>query len=263
MAPESGPVRWNPQSQQWERWEERPEPEGPEPGSGGPPHPSGPQPPPKPAYPPGAGRPGERGEPGIPADREAPDAVPPVQRTARRWWPRVAVAGGLAVVLGGAALAAAFVLREPPGLPAGYKVLRSAGSGFQVAVPDDWQLSTSESGTGAGTVFRPAQGRESLLQVFPVTGGPEDPCEVLHEGTRELSGRDGYRRLSLDPKDGRGCELVYEVPDGDSNGTARGIGRVTVASDGSRWVLMALGPVGQAKAVRAHMAAALGSFRPG
>ncbi|MCX4628034.1 hypothetical protein [Streptomyces sp. NBC_01443] len=245
MAPESGPVRWNPQSQQWEQWEEA-EPEGregPEPGSEGPPHPSGPQPPPKPAY--------------------LPDAVPPVQRTARRWWPRAAVAGGLVVVLGGAALAAVFVLREPPGLPAGYKVLRSAGSGFQVAVPDDWELSTSESGTGAGTVFRPAQGRGSLLQVFPVTGGPDDPCEVLHEGTRELSTRDGYRRLFLDPKDGRGCELVYEVPDPDGNGTARGIGRLTVASDGSRWVLMTFGPADRAKAVRAHMAAALGSFRPG
>ncbi|MFE6841586.1 hypothetical protein [Streptomyces sp. NPDC057686] len=247
MAPESGPARWNPQAQQWEQWKEaEPEPEGP-------------QPPPKPAYPPGAAPPGD---PDTRDDREAPGGVPPAQHTARRRWPRVAVAGGVAVVLGGAALAAVSAVREPAGPPAGYKVLRSAGSGFQVAVPDDWQLSTSESGTQAGTVFRPGQGRGSLLQVFKVTGGPDNPCEVLHEGTRELSTRDGYRRLSLEPVESTGCELVYEVPDPDTSGTARGIGRLTVASDGSRWVLMAFGPAAEAKAVRTRMAAALGSFRP-
>ncbi|MFI6000823.1 hypothetical protein ACIA98_10410 [Streptomyces sp. NPDC051366] len=259
MAPESGPVRWNPQAQQWEQWEEWEEAA---PGSEGPPHPSGPQPPPKPAYPPGAGRPGEPGDPDTPADREAPDGVPPVQRTARRWWPRVAVAGGLVVVLGGAALAAVFVLREPPRLPAGYKVLRSAGSGFQVAVPDDWQLSTSENGTAAGTLFRPETGRDSLLQVLRITSGPDNPCEVLVEGTKELSSRDGFRRISLESRDTTGCEIVYELPDGSLNETVHAVGRLTVASDGSRWVLMGFGPVAEAKAVRTRVAAALGSFRP-
>ncbi|MFF3862054.1 hypothetical protein [Streptomyces sp. NPDC002209] len=243
MAPESGPARWNPQAQQWEQWVEA--------------EPEGPQPPPKPAYPPGAAPPGD---PDTRADREAPGGVPPAPRTARRWWPRVAVAGGVAVVLGGAALAAVSAVREPAGPPAGYKVLRSAGSGFQVAVPDDWQLSTSESGTQAGTVFRPGQGGGGLLQVVKVTGGSDNPCEVLNDGTSVLSARDGYRRLSLESVESTGCELVYELP--DTNGTGRGIERLTVASDGSRWVLMAFGPATEAKAVRTRLAAALGSFRP-
>ncbi|MFK0043329.1 hypothetical protein ACIQU4_04335 [Streptomyces sp. NPDC090741] len=272
MAPGSGPARWNPQSQQWERQEdpERRSRRGrPEPGAGREePGPEGPQLPPKPAYPPGT-------EPPDPADADAPADTPqeapadtpqdasPAQRTGRRWRLRPGIAIGVAVVaVGGAALATPYLMADPAALPDGYKVLRSAGSGFQVAVPDDWQLSTFESGTAAGTVFRPGQGRGSLLQVFPVTSGPDNPCEVLVEDTKELNSRDGYRRISLESRDTTGCEIVYELPDGDTSGTAHAIGRLTVASDGSRWVLMGVGPAAEAKAVRTRMAAALGSFRP-
>ncbi|MFD7837993.1 hypothetical protein [Streptomyces sp. NPDC059761] len=246
MAPDSGPARWNPKSQQWERQED------PKPG------PEGPKLPPKPAYPPGT-------EPPDPADADAPaDApqdAPPAQRTGRRWRLRLGIAIGVAVAAGGAALAASYLMAAPAGPPDGYKVLRSAGSGFQVAVPADWQLSTSESGSAAGTVFRPEQGSDSLLQVFRVTAGPDNPCEVLVEGTKELSSREGYRRISLRAVDTTGCEIVYEVPGGGTNGTVHAIGRLAVASGGSRWVLMGFGPATEPKAVRTRMAAALGSFR--
>ncbi|MFE2551546.1 hypothetical protein ACFXGI_23790 [Streptomyces sp. NPDC059355] len=226
-----------------------------------------------PAYPPGTEPPGTE-----PPGTHAPDTEPrnpwaapgggeprdspPAQHTARRWRLRLGIAVGVAVALGGAAVAASYLRADPAELPDGYKVLRSAGAGFQVAVPDDWQLSTSETGTVAGTVFRPESGRDSLLQVLPVTGGPDNPCEVLVDGTKELSAREGYRRISLESKNTTGCELVYEIPNGDS-GTAYAIGRLAVASDGSRWVLMGFGPAADTKAVRARMAAALGSFRPG
>ncbi|MFI5666846.1 hypothetical protein [Streptomyces sp. NPDC051704] len=219
-------------------------------------HPPGTEPPG--THPPGTG---PRNPWAAPQDREPRDA-PPARHTARRWRLRLGIAVGVAVALGGAALAASYLRADPAALPDGYKVLRSAGAGFQVAVPDDWQLSTSDASTVAGTVFRPEQGRDSLLQVLPVTSGPDNPCEVLVEGTKELSTRDGYRRISLESKDTTGCELVYEIPNGDS-GTAYAIGRLTVASDHSRWVLMGFGPAGDRKAVRARMAAALGSFRTG
>ncbi|MFE2147899.1 hypothetical protein ACFXA3_40300 [Streptomyces sp. NPDC059456] len=169
---------------------------------------------------------------------------------------------GAAAVLGGGALGVSYLSADPPGLPGGYQVLRSAGSGFRVAVPPGWQLSTSESGAGTGTLYRPEQGRGALLQIFRVTGGPDNPCEVLVQSTGELSSRDGYRRLSLETTEGPGCEIVYEIPDGETGGTAHAIGRLVVASDKSRWVLMAVGPAGEAKTVRVRMTAALGSFRP-
>ncbi|MEV6576969.1 hypothetical protein AB0M92_02235 [Streptomyces sp. NPDC051582] len=280
MAPGSGPARWNPQSQQWERPQDPqqrgrwgiPEPGRPhEPGAG--PGPAGEGPghpdlPPKPAYPPGTEPPhaepphAEPPNPWAAPGDAAPRSGPPGRRTARRWPLRLGIAIGVAVAVGGAAWGASYLTGESTEVPDGYKVLRSAGSGFRVAVPDDWQLSTSESGGAIGTVFRPEQGRGSLLQVFPVTDGTENACEVLVEGTKELSSREGYRRISLGAKDTTGCEIVYEIPDGETNGTAHAIGRVTVASDGSRWVLMGFGPVAEAKAVRTRVAAALVSFRP-
>ncbi|MEV6730088.1 MULTISPECIES: hypothetical protein [unclassified Streptomyces] len=209
-----------------------------------------------PAYPPGT-------EPPDPEDADTAADAPPAQRTGRRWRLRLGIAIGVAVTVGGAALATSYLMADPTtALPDGYKVLRSAGSGFQVAVPDDWQLSTSESGTAAGTVFRPETGRDSLLQVLRITSGPDNPCEVLVEGTKELSSRDGFRRISLESRDTTGCEIVYELPDGSLNETVHAVGRLTVASDGSRWVLMGFGPVAEAKAVRTRVAAALGSFRP-
>ncbi|WP_030154850.1 hypothetical protein [Streptomyces sp. NRRL S-244] len=263
MAPGSGPARWNPQSQQWERQEDpqrRSRRGRPESGAGrGEPGPERPKLPPKPSYPPGT-------EPPDPEDayasEDAPADAPPARRTGRRWRLGLGIAIGVAVVAGGAALAAPYLMADSTALPDGYKVLRSAGAGFQVAVPKDWQLSTSESGSAAGTVFRPEQGSDSLLQVFRVTGGPDNPCEVLVEGTKELSSREGYRRISLEAVDTTGCEIVYEVPGGGTNGTVHAIGRLAVASGGSRWVLMGFGPATEPKAVRARMAAALGSFRP-
>ncbi|MFI6145304.1 hypothetical protein [Streptomyces sp. NPDC051109] len=287
MTPGSGPARWNPQTQQWEHPEDpqrrgrrgSPEPEPPrEPGAA--PGPAGEGPgsgrpdlPPKPAYPPGTEPPDTEPPDTEPPDTEppnpwaapagpAPRSVPPARGTARRWPRRLGIALGVAVAVGGAVRGSSYLMGDSPQVPDGYKVLRSAGAGFRVAVPDDWQLSTSESGGTVGTVFRPEQGRGSLLQVFPVTGGSDNACEVLIEDTKELSSRDGYRRISLGAKDTAGCEIVYEVPDGETNGTAHAIGRLTVASDGSRWVLMGFGPVAEAKAVRTRVAAALGSFRP-
>ncbi|MET9882195.1 hypothetical protein ABZZ20_03375 [Streptomyces sp. NPDC006430] len=277
MAPGSGPARWNPQSQQWEVPAAGEEVSEPDPK----------RLPPKPAHPPGAPRPDARtavsdvaegstegagatvdgpqdasGDGPADAPEEGFDGPPPVRRGAfRRWRPAVIVLG-LVGALGGAALTAPLLLEDPSALPSGYKVLRSAGSGFQIAVPDSWDLSSSETGAAAGTVYRPAQGRDSLLQVFPVTTGPTNPCEVLIEGTKDMSGRDGYRRLSLDAKAGPGCELVFDLPDQDVQGTGRGIARLTVASDGSRWMIMAFGPAAEAKTVRARLTAALGSFRP-
>ncbi|MFE2879265.1 hypothetical protein ACFXG6_23920 [Streptomyces roseus] len=283
-------MRWNPQSQQWESPQDpqrrgrrgSPEPgparePGVEPAREGPG--SGrPDLPPKPAYAPGAvpsaavpsGAVPSAAEP---ADTEPPNpwaapadpaarSVPPARRTGRRWPLRLGIALGVAAAVGGALWGAPYLTGDSARVPAGYKVLRSAGAGFRVAVPDDWQLSVSESGGTIGTVFRPEQGRGSLLQVFPVTGGSDNACEVLIEGTKELSSRTGYRRISLGATDTTGCEIVYELPDGETNGTAHAIGRLTVASDGSRWVLMGFGPVAEAKAVRTRMAAALGSFRP-
>ncbi|MFF0213960.1 hypothetical protein [Streptomyces vinaceus] len=275
MAPENGPVRWNPQSQQWEH---RADPRrrsrrgSPDPGAGGEaqrepgleepgreePGPGRPDLPPKPAYPPGD-RPLD---PWRAPDGPEPRNAPPERGAARRRRLRLGIAIGVAVAVGGAALGAAYLTGDRAEVPDGYKVLRSAGSGFRVAVPDDWQLSTSESGTAVGTVFRPAQGRGSLLQVYRVTGGSGDPCEVLVEDSKGLSARDGYRRISLGAKDTTGCEIVYELPDGETSGTAHAVGRLTVASDGSRWVLLGVGPAAEAKAVRTRMAAALGSFRP-
>ncbi|MFF8271054.1 hypothetical protein ACF059_27215 [Streptomyces sp. NPDC016562] len=133
--------------------------------------------------------------------------------------------------------------------------------GFSVAVPAGWERSRSENGNGS--FYRRPGDRSALLQIFRVTE-PADvgACALLGISSTYLSSNEGYREVSLGPSAGTSCELVYEYDSAESNGRRRGIERITAAADGSRWALLSAGPAADETAVRAHLTAALDSFRP-
>ncbi|GLV80495.1 hypothetical protein Slala03_01840 [Streptomyces lavendulae subsp. lavendulae] len=153
----------------------------------------------------------------------------------------------------------------PSGSPspgAGYTVVRNE-SGFSVAVPTGWQPSHDE--TGSGSFYRPPGDRSALLQIFRVTeDSAAGSCELLRMSSQRLDdGTPAYRQVSLEPVAGDACELVYEYDSAESHGRRRGMERIVTTPDGKRWALLAAGPATDSPTVRAHLTAALDSFRPG
>ncbi|MFD3329429.1 hypothetical protein [Streptomyces sp. NPDC058701] len=134
-------------------------------------------------------------------------------------------------------------------------------NGFSVAVPAGWRPSTGE--TGSGSFYRPPGDRTALLQVFRITEPAGiGSCELLRTSSRGLDdGNPGYREVSVGELSAGSCELVYEYDSAEAGGRRRGIERIVVAPDGRRWALLAAGPAAAPEVVRAHLTAAVESFR--
>ncbi|MFG2618347.1 hypothetical protein ACGFXC_12050 [Streptomyces sp. NPDC048507] len=149
-----------------------------------------------------------------------------------------------------------------PSAGTGYTVVRDGSGGFSVAVPDGWQPSRDE--TGSGSFYRPPGDRSALLQIFRVgEDAGTGACELLRLSSRSLDdATPAYRQVSLEPVAGEGCELVYEYDSAESHGRRRGVERIVVTPDGGRWALLAAGPAADAATTRAHLTAALDSFQP-
>ncbi|WCD88210.1 hypothetical protein KPP03845_104615 [Streptomyces xanthophaeus] len=279
MARGGGGSRWNPQSQSWEEWQEDERPPVQQPA---------PQPPAHLPWPPQQPPPVGYGNPAGPGSGE------------RKWKVPVLVAVGAALV--GVGVMAGWLVdtdrkapAAPPGAsgtpspgpsdeapvpspsasaspspdapttspaPAPYTVVHSE-DGFSVAVPEGWQRSHDES--GAGSFYRPPGDRRSLLQVFRVTeNAGVGACELLRESSEHLrgNGSTGYVEVSRAPVPGASCELVYEYDSVEAGGRRRGVERITVAADGSRWALLAAGPAAEWATTQEILAAALREFRP-
>ncbi|MEU8776713.1 hypothetical protein [Streptomyces sp. NPDC048606] len=147
------------------------------------------------------------------------------------------------------------------GGPADYTVVDDP-YGFSVAVPRGWRPSRDETGDGA--FYRPPGDRTALLQVFRVTeSSATGSCELLRISSKVL--RDdtpAYAEVSLGPTAGSACELVYEYDSAESRGRRQGIERIITLPGGGRWALLAAGPAADSRTTRAHLTAALESFRP-
>lgn len=150
-----------------------------------------------------------------------------------------------------------------PGTPSpSYSVARN-DDGFSVAVPEGWRPSTGE--TGSGSFYRPPGDRSALLQVFRITEpAGVGSCDLLRTSSQGLDdGNPGYREVSVGELSAGSCELVYEYDSAEAGGRRRGIERIVVAPDGRRWALLAAGPAAEPEVVRAHLTAAVESFRTG
>ncbi|MFF3017177.1 hypothetical protein [Streptomyces sp. NPDC057939] len=143
---------------------------------------------------------------------------------------------------------------------AGHTVVRD-GAGFSVAVPDGWERSHDES--GSGSFYRLPGDRSALLQVFRVTEpASTGTCDLLRTSSRTLGANPGYRQVSLEPVSGSACELVYEYDSAESGDRRRGVERIVTTPGGDRWALLVAGPAAEGGTVRAHLTAAVESFRP-
>ncbi|GLX18036.1 hypothetical protein [Streptomyces lavendulae] len=292
-------AHWDPQSQRWE-WGPAPargpeQPATPPPASAQPPT----VPSPLPAAPPPTAPGYHEPWPPMPSAPAYVPPPPPPPGGGGQWRTPVLV-GLAAAVVGGAAVAAWMLLgaedgaggdARPPASPSGQQTTPEPGpsspgptspspttpspspstggghtvvhneNGFSVAVPNGWEPSTDE--TGSGSFYRRPGDRSALLQIFRITESSSmGSCTLLQISSDQLKANPGYRQVSIDPTAGSGCELVYEYDSSESNGRRRGMERIVTTPGGGRWALLAAGPAADATTTRANLTAALESFRP-
>ncbi|WP_051806939.1 hypothetical protein [Streptomyces sp. NRRL F-2664] len=133
-------------------------------------------------------------------------------------------------------------------------------AGFTIAVPAGWLREEAEAG-----VFYRSPDRSALIQVFRVSEPELSPLQAVKQASTYLrSGTRGYQEISVGPVSGSSgaAELVYQYDSEESRGVRRGVERVFLAADGTKWALLTAGPVAEWQLTQDHHAAALAAFRP-
>lgn len=150
----------------------------------------------------------------------------------------------------------------PTGTAAGagtHETKRDA-AGFTIAVPAGWAREEVKEG-----VFYRSADRSALIQVFRVSEPELSPLQAVRQASTYLrGGTRGYQEISVGPVSGSSdaAELVYQYDSEESRGVRRGVERVFLAADGSKWALLTAGPVAEWPVTQEHHAAALAAFRP-
>ncbi|WP_185922052.1 hypothetical protein, partial [Streptomyces sp. WAC06614] len=131
--------------------------------------------------------------------------------------------------------------------------------GFALAVPAGWRR--EESGA---SVFYRSSDRAALIQVFPVSEPDLTPVQAVERASADLRSRtSGYTEIRVGAVTGGGGELVYEYASEESRGRRRGVERVLLAPDGTKWAVLVAGPAAEWPLTQSRQEAALRAFRPG
>ncbi|MFE2365617.1 MULTISPECIES: hypothetical protein [Streptomyces] len=137
---------------------------------------------------------------------------------------------------------------------------RQDTAGFTIAVPAGWAREELKEG-----VFYRSADRSALIQVFRVSEPDLSPLQAVKQASTYLrGGTRGYEEISVGPVSGSpgAAELVYQYDSEESRGVRRGVERVFLADDGTKWALLTAGPIAEWQATQDHHAAALAAFRP-
>ncbi|MFD6226753.1 hypothetical protein ACFWFZ_07710 [Streptomyces sp. NPDC060232] len=143
---------------------------------------------------------------------------------------------------------------------AGAHETKQDAAGFTIAVPAGWAREELKEG-----VFYRSADRSALIQVFRVSEPELSPLQAVRQASTYLrGGTRGYEEISVGPVPGSSgaAELVYQYDSEESRGVRRGVERVFLAPDGTKWALLTAGPVAEWEATQDHHAAALAAFRP-
>ncbi|MFC5881295.1 hypothetical protein [Streptomyces virginiae] len=143
---------------------------------------------------------------------------------------------------------------------AGAHETKQDAAGFTIAVPAGWAREELKEG-----VFYRSADRSALIQVFRVSEPELSPLQAVKQASTYLrGGTRGYEEISVGPVSGspNAAELVYQYDSEESRGVRRGVERVFLAADGTKWALLTAGPVAEWQVTQDHHAAALAAFRP-
>ncbi|MFE6910472.1 serine/arginine repetitive matrix protein 2 [Streptomyces erythrochromogenes] len=143
---------------------------------------------------------------------------------------------------------------------AGAHETRRDAAGFTIAVPAGWAREEVKEG-----VFYRSADRAALIQVFRVSEPELSPLDAVKQASTYLrGGTRGYEEIGVGPVPGvpGAAELVYQYDSEESRGVRRGVERVFLAADGTKWAVLTAGPAAEWQVTQDHHAAALAAFRP-
>ncbi|MEU8763078.1 hypothetical protein [Streptomyces sp. NPDC048659] len=140
-------------------------------------------------------------------------------------------------------------------LPPGFRTVQDP-AGFSVAVPEDWNRTSSEQG-----VFYNSPDGKSLVQIFTLGEPDTTPLESLRGTSRTLSAKPGYQEISLGPAgEGDAAELVYAYD--RQEGRRKVVDRAFTGADGRQHAILVAGPETDWPRQRETLTTALASFKP-
>ncbi|MEU6980087.1 serine/arginine repetitive matrix protein 2 [Streptomyces sp. NPDC046371] len=128
--------------------------------------------------------------------------------------------------------------------------------GFVIAVPEDWNRTSSQEG-----VFYNSPDGKSLVQIFTLAAPDTTPYESLQQTSRTLAGNPGYEEISLERTgEGDTAELVYAYD--REEGRRKVVDRAFTGTDGRQHAILVAGPETDWPKQRENLTTALEFFRP-
>ncbi|WP_318197280.1 serine/arginine repetitive matrix protein 2 [Streptomyces sp. MCL20-2] len=125
--------------------------------------------------------------------------------------------------------------------PPGYVAVDDA-EGFRIAVPEEWEERSAETG---GVFYRTTGGAE-LIQVFRVAEPGATALGSVRRASDERSGTPGFEEVGIgrvdNPLGGEAAELVYAYDHEESGGRRRVVERVFTASDDRLYAVLVAAP---------------------
>ncbi|WP_328424393.1 hypothetical protein [Streptomyces sp. NBC_00443] len=126
-----------------------------------------------------------------------------------------------------------------PEVPDGFRAVDDP-SGFSTVVPEDWARSEQK---GGAVVFYTSPDELSLLQIFEVVEPGYTPDDALDIAVDSLAGQPGFTQISRGavPDETYASELVYEYDSKDLGERVKAVDRVFQTDDGRLYAMVVRG----------------------
>ncbi|MFE1382766.1 hypothetical protein ACFW6S_27865 [Streptomyces sp. NPDC058740] len=129
-------------------------------------------------------------------------------------------------------------------------------AGFTVAVPENWNRTSSAEG-----VFYNSPDGKSLIQIFTLAEPDSTPYESLQRTSQNLTAKPGYEQIGLERTgEGDAAELVYAYD--RTEGRRKVVDRAFTGTDGSQHAILVAGPESDWPKQRETLTTVLEFFRP-
>ncbi|WP_369272967.1 hypothetical protein AB5J55_26115 [Streptomyces sp. R11] len=149
---------------------------------------------------------------------------------------------------------------ESPEVPDGFRAVEDP-SGFSAVVPEDWTRSEQK---GGAVVFYTSPDELGLLQIFEVVEPGYTPDDALDVAVDSLSGQPGFTQISRGavPDETYASELVYEYDSEELGERVKAVDRVFQTDDGRLYAMVVRGTTQDWSATQETLEKVRAAFTP-